>query len=41
MSGIMLILGIISLILVPFTGITIVTAAAFFVIAWVCSEMDL
>ena len=35
MSGIMYLLGIVSLILAPFTGITVVTAAAFFCIGWV------
>jgi len=29
------ILGIISLILAPFTGITVVAAAAFFIIGWI------
>lgn len=32
MSGLMYLLGFISLILAPFTGITVVTAAAFFII---------
>jgi len=35
LSGWLYILGFISLILAPFTGITVVTAAAFFVIAWI------
>lgn len=34
-SGLMYLLGIISLILAPFTGITVVTAAAFFIIGWI------
>jgi len=33
--GLMYLLGIISLILPPFTGITVVTAAAFFIIGWI------
>jgi hypothetical protein len=35
MSGVMYFLGFICIILAPFTGITIVGAAAFFVIAWI------
>jgi len=35
LSGWLYILGFISLILAPFNGITVVTAAAFFVIAWI------
>jgi len=35
LSGLLYILGFISLILAPFTGITVVTAAAFIVIAWI------
>ena len=35
MSDLMFICGLVSLILAPFTGVTIVTAAAFFVIAYV------
>ncbi len=35
LSGWLYLLGFISLILAPFTGITVVTAAAFFVIAWI------
>ena len=31
-------LGFISLILAPFTGITVVTAAAFFLIGWVLDQ---
>lgn len=34
----MYILGFISLILAPFTGITIVTAAAFFIIGYILSR---
>jgi len=34
-TSVMYIFGFISLILAPFTGITVVTAAAFFVIGWV------
>jgi hypothetical protein len=34
-SGLMYLCGIVSLILAPFTGITVVTAAAFFVIGWI------
>jgi hypothetical protein len=33
--GLMYLLGIISLILAPFTGITVVTAAAFFLIGYI------
>jgi len=32
-------LGIISLVLAPFTGVTVVTAMAFFVIAYVTGEL--
>jgi hypothetical protein len=32
-------LGIISLILAPFTGVTVVTAAAFFIIAYIVGEI--
>jgi len=35
MSALMYLLGFICLILAPFTGITVVGAAAFFVIGWV------
>jgi hypothetical protein len=35
MSGIMYILGLISLILAPFTGVTLVSAACFFVIGYI------
>jgi hypothetical protein len=38
MAGIMYALGIFSLILAPFTGITVVTAAAFFVIGYILSK---
>ncbi|WP_286306717.1 hypothetical protein [Polynucleobacter sp. HIN5] len=31
--------GIVSLILAPFTGITVVTAAAFFVIGWIFDQI--
>jgi hypothetical protein len=34
-TSIMYICGFISLILAPFTGITVVTAAAFFIIGWI------
>lgn len=37
-SGLMYLLGFISLILAPFTGITVVTAAAFFLIGWICDH---
>lgn len=37
-AGLMWILGLISLLLAPFTGVTVVTAAAFFVIAVIFSE---
>ena len=30
--------GLISLVLAPFTGVTVVTAAAFFVIGWILEE---
>ena len=33
-SGVMYLLGIIGLIPVPFTGITVVTASAYFIIGW-------
>ena len=39
MVGLFLLLGIICLILAPFTGITVVGAAAFFVIAYVLWKM--
>lgn len=32
LSGLMFVLGVISLLLAPFTGVTIITAAAFFLI---------
>lgn len=35
LAGWLYLLGFISLILAPFTGITVITAAAFFVIAWI------
>ncbi len=35
MGGLMYLLGIISLILAPFTGISVVTAAAFFIIGYI------
>ena len=35
MAGLMYLLGVISLILAPFTGVTIVTAAAFFIIGYI------
>jgi len=38
MSGLMVVLGFISLILAPFTGITVVTAMAFFVIAFIINK---
>lgn len=38
MAGLMYICGFISLILAPFTGITVVTAAAFFVIGMICDR---
>jgi len=34
-TGVLYMLGFVSLILAPFTGVTLITAAAFFVIAWV------
>jgi hypothetical protein len=34
-AGLMYFLGIISLILAPFTGISVVTAAAFFIIGYI------
>lgn len=37
-SGLMYILGLISLVLAPFTGITVVTAAAFFLIGWIADQ---
>jgi hypothetical protein len=37
-TSIMYIFGFISLILTPFTGITVVTAAAFFIIGWICDS---
>jgi hypothetical protein len=37
-AGLMYILGLISLVLAPFTGITVVTAAAFFVIGWIADH---
>tara|TARA_Y100000588_G_C13494992_1_gene602669 strand:- start:188 stop:355 length:168 start_codon:yes stop_codon:yes gene_type:complete len=39
MVGFFLILGFICLILAPFTGITVVGAAAFFVIAYILHKM--
>lgn len=39
MSGLMYLLGIISLILAPFTGVTLFTAMAFFVIGYVFEHM--
>ena len=36
--GLMYLLGIISLILAPFTGITVVTAAAFFLIGYIMDQ---
>lgn len=41
MSTLMLVLAIVSLVLVPFTGITIVSAAAFFIIAFILACFDL
>ena len=38
MAGIMFVLGFISLILAPFTGVTVVTAAAFFLIAYILDK---
>jgi hypothetical protein len=38
MIGIMYILGFISLILAPFTGVTLVSAAAFFVIGYILEK---
>jgi hypothetical protein len=38
LSGWLYTLGFISLLLAPFTGVTIVTAAAFFVIAWIINH---
>jgi uncharacterized membrane protein YGL010W len=35
MAGLMYLLGFICLILAPFTGFTVVGAAAFFVIGWI------
>jgi len=35
MSSLMYFLGVVSLILAPFTGVTVVTAAAFFVIGYI------
>ncbi len=35
MSGLMYLLGFICLVLAPFTGISVVGAAAFFVIGWI------
>jgi hypothetical protein len=41
MSAIMFGCGVVSLLLIPFTGVTVLTAAAFFVIAWVLNSLDL
>ena len=38
MKDLFYLLGFISLILAPFTGVTIVTAAAFFVIGCICEQ---
>ena len=38
LSGLMFILGFISLILAPFTGITVLTAAGFFIIGWIIEK---
>jgi hypothetical protein len=38
MSRLMYILGFISRVLAPFTGITVVTAAAFFLIGWILRQ---
>jgi hypothetical protein len=38
MNAVFYILGFISLILAPFTGVTVVTAAAFFLIGWICEQ---
>lgn len=38
MAGLFYLAGIISLILVPFTGVTLVTAAAFFVIGYIMEQ---
>ena len=35
MSGLMYLLGFVSLLLAPFTGVTVVMAAAFFVIGYI------
>jgi len=35
MSGLMYLCGFVCLVLAPFTGITVVGAAAFFVIGWI------
>jgi hypothetical protein len=37
-AKLMFILGFVSLILAPFTGITVVTAAAFFLIGWILKQ---
>jgi len=38
LSGLLYTLGFISLLLAPFTGVTMVTAAAFFIIAWIINH---
>jgi hypothetical protein len=38
MVGMLYLLGFICLFLAPFTGITVVGAAAFFIIAWIISH---
>jgi len=38
MSGILYLLGFISLILAPFTGVTLVTAACFFIIGYIIGD---
>lgn len=40
MAGIFYLLGFISLVLAPFTGVTVVTAAAFFIIGWICDGIS-
>jgi hypothetical protein len=38
LSGVLYTLGFISLLLAPFTGVTVITAAAFFIIAWIINH---
>lgn len=40
LPGLMYLLGLISLVLAPFTGITVVTAAAFFIIGWILDQIS-